>query len=192
MKPETRLKHYLECGQILREFFEEVDYCKNHCINQLESLALHGKEGTLVEDIFIPGSVGCCVNRSPTQDPCDYFVGVPTELIHLLREGREHKYGKPTNTERYVVDYGQPCAYHTEEGCLMETHKNPLCVGFVCLSYTRHLEKGFGIQYYSSVIISLLENILSEKATSKKITNHKKKLKGFVTDAKAAKARYGV
>ena len=124
-----RLNRYLETETLLNRFFSLFDYCLSHCVKpELEKNA---------DQSF----AACCKNKYYTV--CD----LENPAYDLLREEREMRFGKPENyTWENPVS---PCEYHNPSaGCVLTTHKSPICLAFFCRKGIDHLRARFGIYTY--------------------------------------------
>ena len=107
---DINLEHYLDIERILNAFFHETHFCLNHCIL---------KPG---EEHF--PTPGCCKDKYYKKFDIDH------PAFERLTAQREALYGKPA--ARKWVKRISPCEYHTLQGCLLDTHKSPVCLGFFC------------------------------------------------------------
>lgn len=60
-----------------------------------------------------------------------------------------------------VGDLTRGCPYSSDKGCVLETHKAPKCIAYVCPQFTRALNEQ-GIDYDWFEIHTLLISILNE------------------------------
>ena len=58
-------------------------------------------------------------------------------------------------------DYTRGCPYSSDKGCILETHKSPKCIAYICPNFTRALNEA-GIDYDWFETHTLLINILNE------------------------------
>lgn len=122
----TNVKRYLEIEGILNSFFLGLDYCLPHCIRQ-----------------HVCGnapSPGCCCGKYYKKYDLDH------PAFELLRTQREKRYGGPWDFE--YVKRISPCEYHTLNGCVLKTHKSPVCLSFMCRESIDFLRKRHGIRNY--------------------------------------------
>jgi hypothetical protein len=117
---------YLEIEQILNGMFRDFDYCLTQCIRK------PGQEGEL--------HCGCC-NR-----PYYEIYDLDHSSFDLLRLKREELYGKPESMAD--IKRISPCEYHTLKGCLLKTHKSPVCLGFLCRESIEVLRSEYGLWKY--------------------------------------------
>ena len=123
---ETYLKRYLDIESILNEFFENADYCLKYCI--LPSIDKMGP------------TPGCCKDRYYQKYDLDY------PAFDLLKSEREVLYGTPDST-RWLKRIS-PCEYHTLSGCILKTHKSPICLSFFCRDGIDFLRNQYAIYTY--------------------------------------------
>lgn len=58
-------------------------------------------------------------------------------------------------------DLTRGCPYSSDKGCILETHKSPKCIAYICSNFTRALnEKGIDYDWFETH--SLLISILNE------------------------------
>ena len=134
------LKKYLEIEFILNGFFDRFGYCITHCIRK------SGRE-------TLPNP-GCC--SAPYYK--EYDLNHPA--FALLKQEREKRYGKPEYFKN--VKRISPCEYHTLNGCLLKTHKSPVCLGFMCKKSIYFLRDAYNIYKYDYLGINYaLEWILT-------------------------------
>jgi hypothetical protein len=120
------LEKYLEMEGILNNFFTRFDYCLSHCIRRDG----HG---------YMPNP-GCCKGKYYKK----YDLKHPA--FDLLKSEREKRYGCPGDYEHIMRM--SPCEYHTLNGCLLKTHKNPVCLGFMCKESIDFMRAKHGIYTY--------------------------------------------
>lgn len=166
MSWETNLKKYLEFETIFNQFFRELDFCGNHCVNKEISNYKPEKKGREVE---IPGRFGCC--------PIDFHKmheqWPPSGALILLKHRRIKKYGEPLNSEE-ILGFGMACGYHTSVGCILKTHKQPNCLSYLCKEGVQYLKNNFGVMYYPDSNLFFLENVLAGKITPGWVPEKKK------------------
>jgi len=162
MDKKTALSHYLECERMLNTFFEEVNYCLPNCISQEKGKMYHEHVG------FVRGDVGCCT--------FNYHASTHSIIgcLDVLIEERGDSI--PTNTEEEIEGVGQPCDYHTSDGCLLTEYKGPLCLGAICDEQKNYIKGWFGIKYNSDYVIEQLERILNGTTSSENIIEFKKEI----------------
>lgn len=126
---ENHLNRYLAAEQRLNDFFAALNYCLPHCI--APEMRKHGDRPV----------AACCQNK--------YYA--ICDLLHpafdRLRQEREKRFGRP---EAHVwAAPVSPCQYHNPEtGCLLATHKSPICLAFLCREAIEHLRSRYGIYTY--------------------------------------------
>jgi hypothetical protein len=126
---ESHLNRYLLAEQKLNEFFAALDYCLPRCI----AVAKRNNGNRPV--------AACCQNKY--YSICD----LPHPSFERLRQEREKRYGRPE--DHAWADPVSPCHYHDpENGCLLATHKSPICLAFLCREGIDHLRGRYGIYTY--------------------------------------------
>jgi hypothetical protein len=126
---EHDLSRYLAAEQRLNEFFAALDYCLPRCI-----LLEKRKNGDRPV-------AACCLNKYYAI--CD----LPHPAFERLREVRERRFGRPE--DHVWHDPVSPCPYHDPlRGCLLITHKSPICLAFLCREGIDHLRGRYGIYAY--------------------------------------------
>ena len=140
MDLHENLARYLEIETILNRMFHDFGYCLAQCIEKKDNgHAIH---------------CGCC------KDTYYKKFDQPHPVFDLLKKEREILYGRP-EAGRYVKRIS-PCEYHTLNGCLLLTHKSPVCLGFLCRESIEVLRSCYGIMEYDYLGIShALEWILT-------------------------------
>jgi len=126
---EKNLQRYLETETLLNTFFSVFDYCWSQCI--LIELRKNGNRPV----------TACCNNR--------YYSLYDLEhpAFNRLREEREKMYGKPD--VQCWRDPVSPCEYHDpNRGCVLATHKSPICLSFLCREGIDVLRGTYGIYAY--------------------------------------------
>ncbi len=123
---EENLHKYLEIESILNELFRETDYCVKHCILEPD----HEK---------FPNP-GCCVDRYYQKYDLDH------PAFELLKTRRELLFGSPETLSR--IKRISPCEYHTLAGCMLKTHKSPICLSFFCRQGIEWLRDRHGVMAY--------------------------------------------
>lgn len=125
----NNLNRYLAAERKLNNFFAALDYCLPCCI-AVEKCKIGGRP-----------VAACCQNKY--HSICD----LPHPAFERLRQEREKRFGRP---ETYVWhDPVSPCQYHDpHQGCVLETHKSPICLAFFCRPGIDHLRSRYGIYTY--------------------------------------------
>jgi len=123
------LKRYLAAEQRLNAFFAALNYCLPRCI-AVQKL----KNGNRPV-------AACCQNKYYAI--CD----LPHPAFERLRQERERRFGRP---EAHVwANPVSPCPYHNpDHGCVLATHKSPICLAFLCREGIDHLRSRYGIYTY--------------------------------------------
>lgn len=126
---EQNLKKYLEIESILNAFFAVFDYCLEHCIKP-----------ELLRSSNQPVSA-CCKKKYYKRYDLDH------PAFDRLREMREVRYGKPADHQ--WISPVSPCEYHNpKKGCILTTHKSPVCLAFMCRESIDFLRETYGIYGY--------------------------------------------
>jgi hypothetical protein len=118
------LARYLELEALLRNFFEQSGYCKEH---------------------FGRTCNGCCNENVAGHPECQGDRELDAERLRI--------YG--------VGNLTRSCPYSSDNGCVLETHKAPICIAYVCPQFTRALNEQ-GIEYDWFEIQTLLISVLNE------------------------------
>lgn len=126
---DIQLKRYLDTERLLNDFFAVFDYCLSGCIRP----ALAGNGGRPV--------AACCKKKYYMRYDLDH------PAFDRLRQQRERLYGKPA--QHRWPDPVSPCEYHNpQSGCLLATHKSPICLAFFCREGIDVLRSDYGIYTY--------------------------------------------
>lgn len=147
MNWHEKVDQYLEIEKILNHLFSGFNYCLTQCIQK------PGDEGEL--------HCGCC-NR-----PYHEIYDQDHPSFEILRARREALYGKPESHAN--IKRISPCEYHTLKGCILKTHKSPVCLGFLCKESIQALRSDYGLWTYDYLGVThalewLLTGDLSGKA----------------------------
>lgn len=127
--PEILVNRYLELEKILNEFCSYFDYCLPYCIEkELKTSNI---------------AVGCCKNKYYKK----YDQDIPS--YELLKKKREEIYGPPQKYEH--IKTLSPCEYHTPNGCVLTTHKSPICNAFFCPEAIEFLRDKYNIFNYDYI-----------------------------------------
>lgn len=124
--PKILLNRYLELERILNDFCANFDFCLPKCIiPELKKAEI---------------AVGCCKNK--------YYKKYDLDIspYHLLKKEREKIYGPPQKYKS--IKTLSPCEYHTAKGCVLTTHKSPICNAFFCPEAIEDLRKNYNIFNY--------------------------------------------
>jgi hypothetical protein len=140
---EQNLARYLEIETLLNALFASFDFCLKHCITP--QLAASGGQPV----------TACC------QDKYYNLFDVGHEGFDHLRRERERQYGSPA--DHCHANAPSPCEYHDpQHGCILLTHKSPVCLSFLCRKAIDRLRSRFGIYFYDYLgILYALEWILT-------------------------------
>lgn len=127
--PEINLKRYLDTEGLLNRFFAAFDYCLSRCIQP--ALTANGNRPV----------AACCKKKYYMLYDLDH------PAFERLRQERERLYGEPA--QHHWVDPVSPCEYHNPRtGCLLATHKSPICLAFFCREGIDTLRSDYGIFTY--------------------------------------------
>lgn len=135
---EKAVRIYLELESSMNEFYKKIGFCSSHCHNQKKSnhpFAAAGKEF-----IYTPGNIACCLESN--------IIGqqVCFDRNGLLDKQRREIFGPGKNNGRYQ-SIARICRYHSDEGCILETHRPPECISYACYRQKQHLKNDRGIRY---------------------------------------------
>ena len=125
---EENFNKYLDIERILNEFFNEFDFCFSRCV-RLE-MEINGNNPV----------AACC------QDKYYKVYDLEYPSFDLLRDQREALYGEPSDIKDSSTV--SPCEYHTSTGCVLKTHKSPICLSFFCRKGIDFLRKNYNIFEY--------------------------------------------
>lgn len=126
---EKNLRRYLKTETLLNCFFSSLDYCLSACIGP--ELQKNGNQPI----------AACCQKK--------YYVicDLPHPAFEHLREEREKLFGRPQ--DHFWSNPVSPCEYHNPAtGCLLTTHKSPICLAFFCRKGIDFLRNRCGIITY--------------------------------------------
>lgn len=161
-KMEHNLARYLELEGLLNEFFGAFDFCLGQCIKP--EMEKNGNQ---------PVSA-CCKNKYYKLYDLDY------PAFDRLKEERELRFGKP---EDYHWDHPvSPCEYHNPlTGCILKTHKSPICLAFMCRESIDFLRETYGIFAYDYLGVNYaLEWILSGDFSEHQFQEFKDSIKDMI------------
>ena len=126
---ETNVSRYLNIEKKLNIFFNIFNYCFDKCIRP----EITNNNGSPVS--------ACCKDRYYKK----YDLDVPA--CSLLKQKREKKYGTPENHS--FDNPVSPCEYHNPAGgCILPTHKSPVCLAFMCSESIEELRSKYNIYGY--------------------------------------------
>jgi hypothetical protein len=126
---ERNLERYLETESLLNAFFAGFDFCVPECI----AIEMQKNDHRPV--------AACCKARYYAECDLDH------PAYRRLRLEREKRYGKPE--DHIWADPVSPCEYHNPaRGCLLASHKSPICLGFLCPKGIDRLRSDYGIYAY--------------------------------------------
>ncbi|MFZ1983599.1 MAG: hypothetical protein WAU91_04250 [Desulfatitalea sp.] len=126
---EINLSRYLEAERLLNEFFAVLDYCLPRCID-----AEKRRNGNRP-------MAACC------QQEYHWCCDLEHPVFEHLRQARERLFGKPD--DHIWANPVSPCQYHNpDRGCLLATHKSPICIAFLCREGIEFIRSHYGIYGY--------------------------------------------
>ncbi len=126
---EKNLKRYLEVEARLNTFFAAFHYCFSRCV--AVEMARNGNNPV----------TACCTDR--------YYAlyDLQDEGFVRLRQERERIYGRPQ--DQHWTWPVSVCEYHNpDRGCVLSTHKSPICNAFLCRQAIDCLRDEFGVYTY--------------------------------------------
>jgi hypothetical protein len=126
---EANLKRYLEAEALLDAFFAAFDYCLPRCV-KIEM----GKNGNRPV-------AACCTQKYYALYDLDHpaFVRLRQERERLFGRPQDHRWTNPVSA----------CQYHNPaRGCVLSTHKSPICIAFLCRRAIDCLRDDFGVYTY--------------------------------------------
>jgi len=125
---KKNLKRYLEIEILLNFFFSAFNYCIKNCV----ASEIEKSNGGPV--------AACCKDKYHSISDLDH------PAYDLLRHEREIRYGKPE--AQINPDPVSPCEYHGPQGCILPTHKSPICLAFMCRKSIDCLRQTYSIYTY--------------------------------------------
>ncbi|MBU1171238.1 MAG: hypothetical protein KKD44_16890 [Proteobacteria bacterium] len=126
---EKNLARYLEMEGILNDFFRVFNFCFDQCIKP--EIEKNGNQPV----------AACCKNKYYMLYDLDH------PAFDRLKQEREIRYGKPE--DHHWPDPVSPCEYHSPvTGCVLATHKSPICLAFMCRESIDFLRKTYSIFAY--------------------------------------------
>lgn len=164
------IRDYLECEKLINQFFSALNYCMPNCIRKKES------KYTLISPVSVPGFLGCCNKDGEAMD-----ISKHSKVVALLARLRIEKYGSG-------IPNLVSCHYHTKKGCVLETHKPPICVSYCCSPMEKHIHRKFdlGNMCFLTRVYSVLEGSCS-KAELNEFKNRLQKYTEIVKSRKYTK-----
>lgn len=100
---------------------------------------------------------GCC-----SDDCVDTNLGIEKEVFESFNLQRKKLY-KETSSKI--------CRYHSDKGCILETHKPVICLSHICEGYELHLKK-FNIHLYTSYLLINLRSVLNDDKETLSFKEH--------------------
>lgn len=123
------LKRYLFTETLLNTFFETFCFCFESCIR----IELEKNNGNPVS--------ACCQDTYYKKYDMDY------PSFTLLKSEREKRFGTPQ--DYHFENRVSPCEYHNPKtGCVLATHKSPICLAFMCRESIDELRDKYQIYEY--------------------------------------------
>jgi hypothetical protein len=146
---EMNLERYLEAERLLNRFFVSLDYCFPNCIQK--KMRENGNRPT----------AACCTQKYHSSDDVNH------PAFDRLRQERKSLFGAPENLVRN--NPVSPCEYHNpERGCMLSTHKSPICIAYLCPAGIELLRAHYGIFGYDYLgVYYALEWILTGELSDK-------------------------
>ncbi len=123
------LSRYLLTEKLLNDFFARFNFCYAKCIK----IELEKNNGQPVS--------ACCKQK--------YYKKYDLEhpAFDLLKTEREKLYGCPE--DHNFTNPVSPCEYHNPRtGCIISTHKSPICLAFMCRESIDELRQKYNIFGY--------------------------------------------
>lgn len=126
---QANLNRYLSTEALLNDFFSVFDYCLSRCVAVARQENGHRPVAA------------CCTGAYYARYDLDH------PAFARLRQERERLYGRPR--DHRWPDPVSPCPYHDpQRGCVLKTHKSPVCIAFLCRPAIDCLRGEFGIYQY--------------------------------------------
>lgn len=149
---------YLSIEKLLNELFASFNYCFEKCI-KIELVKNNGN----------PISA-CCKDKYYKK----YDIEHPA--FDLLKNEREKLYGAPD--KHSFENPVSPCEYHNPvTGCVLTTHKSPICLAFMCQESIEFLRKNYNIYEYDYLGVNYaLEWILTGDFSEKDFTEFRQSI----------------
>lgn len=159
---QQNLTKYLSVEKLLNILFEHFNYCFTQCI-EIEIIKNDGQ----------PVSA-CCKDK--------YYKKYDLEhpVFELLKGERERLYGTPD--EHHFDNPVSPCEYHNPKtGCILPTHKSPICLAFMCQESIGYLRKHYNIFEYDYLGVNYaLEWILTDDFSEKDYVDFEKSITSMI------------
>ena len=141
MNLQKYIDRYLDIEKILNTVFDGLGYCMGQCIST-------------------PDPYGHCVHSACCQGRYYKKYDLDHPAYEVLKAQRESLYGTPKSREN--LKRISPCEYLALDGCVVKTHKSPICLGFMCRNSIEALQNTYGIMEYDYLGINYaLEWILT-------------------------------
>ena len=141
MNWQKNIDRYLDIERILNTLFDGLGYCMAQCIEK-------------------PDPYGHCVHSACCRGQYYKKYDLDHPAFDLLKTQREALYGAPEL--RKNIKRISPCEYLALNGCVVKTHKSPICLGFMCRESIDALRSDYGIFEYDYLGINYaLEWILT-------------------------------
>ncbi|MGM5482301.1 MAG: hypothetical protein ACQESF_02455 [Nanobdellota archaeon] len=151
--PEKIMEKYLGLEEKMKTLFENLDFCMENCISKTSSLM----------NSNIPGFIGCCNMNYHIFDNHDNIVKEfflqRNKLYGLVEPAKVFKEGE--------MEYSE-CCYHSDDGCILKTHKSPTCISYICETFRNYM-KSKGISYNSFYVNKRLDELLSARSSKEDI-----------------------
>lgn len=172
---EARVEKYLDLEKTIGDFFGLLNYCKDLCITQEESLYSLRYEAT--NRRVIPGNIGCChqqtlhypesTRKFNTTGKQEYLE---SDAEYLLTVKREAMHGMGRRDPKYR-SIETRCDYHGSKGCILEDHRPSMCLLFFCQGAL--LEDDFNIKYEYGRLSNAVDHFMTGRTSESLIAEVK-------------------
>lgn len=126
---KQNLSRYLATEKLLNNFFDSFNFCYEKCVK----IEIEKNQGEPV--------AACCQNKYYKLYDLDH------PAFELLKLERESLYGRPE--DHSFKNPVSPCDYHNPyKGCVVKTHKSPICLSFMCRESIDELRDKYKIFEY--------------------------------------------
>lgn len=161
---ESSLQKYLEIEKLFNRFFSKIDFCQDRCVG--DDFSLYNLGGSQ-----IPCNLGCCVEDKSVSRT----ESLSKKSLNELIKDRDEIYG----TYQSLSD---GCRYHNlNNGCVLDSHKSPICLGFICPPFVNYLKSEYGIEYNTYYMIQGLEMLLNGNLSDLEFSSFKDEIEGFIS-----------
>lgn len=126
---QKNFSRYLSIETLLNRLFSNFNYCFEECIK----IEIEKNNGNPVS--------ACCKDKYYKKYDIDH------PAFDLLNTEREKLYGAPS--DHHFENPVSPCEYHNPiSGCVLTTHKSPICLSFMCQESITCLREKYEIFEY--------------------------------------------